>query len=153
MKKLLTVMFAGGIVASMGTLHASDYEIRDDELGLSKTSVFDDATPEEFSYSTKDPRVSGVLPRAYLGAPPQIPHKLEPFVPIKADTNMCIVCHDQPDMMGKKTKGVATAMPASHYKKEEGHLEMSNARYNCTECHVPQANVSDLVGNTFNTDR
>jgi cytochrome c-type protein NapB len=52
----------------------------------------------------------------------------------------------------KKVKGIATPIPESHYvKAEDGKLARSGARYNCTQCHAPQAEVSDLVGNTFTT--
>lgn len=149
MKKALVVMIIGGIATSVGLLHAAGNEMRDDQMGLSKTSVFDDPSPETFSYSDKDPSGSGVLPRAYNGAPPQVPHKIETFLPIKTGKNMCIVCHDKPGMMGKKVKGIATAIPESHYDKVEDRLVRSNARFNCTHCHTPQAGVSDLVGNTF----
>lgn len=149
MKKLFAVLFTGSVAVSMGMLQAADNEVRDDNLGLSKTSVFDDPSPDNFAYSDKDPSVGGVLPRAYLGAPPQVPHKIEAFLPIKTGKNMCIVCHDKPGMMGKKTKGIATAMPESHYTKVEERWERSNARFNCTACHTPQAGVSDLVSNTF----
>jgi cytochrome c-type protein NapB len=27
--------------------------------------------------------------------------------------------------------------------------KLSQARYNCSQCHVPQANIKPLVGNTF----
>jgi cytochrome c-type protein NapB len=128
MKKVLAVLFAGGIAASTGLLHAGGNEMRDDQMGLSKTSVFDDPAPDAFAYSDKDPSGSGVLPRAYTGAPPQVPHKIEAFLPIKAGKNMCVVCHDKPGMMGKKIKGIATAMPESHYNKVEDRLERSNAR-------------------------
>lgn len=150
MKKVLVVLFAVGVAASMGMLQAADYEIKDDGMGLSKTSVFDDPSPDVVVYSDKDPSQGGVLPRSFSGAPPQVPHKVEQFMPIKPNKNMCIVCHDKPDLMGKKTKGIATSMPESHYNgKVDGRWERSNARFNCTQCHSPQANVSDLVSNTF----
>lgn len=149
MKKVLAVLFAGGLAVSMGILQAADKEVKDDAMGLSKTSVFDDPAPDTFAYSDKDPSSGGVLPRAFAGAPPQISHKIDQFLPIKANKNMCIVCHDKPAMMGKKVKGIATAMPESHYNKVEERWERANARFNCTQCHTPQANVNDLVNNTF----
>ena len=149
MKKSLTFLLIGSLAASMGHLQAADSGISDDTIGLSRTSVFDDPSPDTFAYSDKDPSSAGVLPRAYLDAPPQVPHKIEQFLPIKEGKNMCIVCHDKPGMMGKKTKGIATAMPESHYNKVDGSWQRSNGRFNCTQCHTPQANVPELVGNTF----
>lgn len=149
MKKLLVVLFAGGVAVSTGLSQAAD-QIIDDSMGLSKTNVFDYPVPETFAYSDKDPSAAGVLPRAFSGAPPQIPHKTEQFMPITTNKNMCIVCHDKAGLMGKPTpKGIATPMPESHYNKVGERWERSNARFNCTQCHTPQANVTDLVDNTF----
>lgn len=147
MKKTWLILLAA--TTSAGLLHAAGNEVLDDQLGLSKTSVFDDPAPDTFAYSDKEPSTSGILPRAFNGAPPQVPHKIEAFLPIKSSKNMCIVCHDKPGMMGKKIKGIATAMPESHYIKVEERWQRANARFNCTTCHTPQAGVSDLVSNTF----
>jgi cytochrome c-type protein NapB len=149
MKKVLAVLLAGGIAISMGLLQAADNVIQDDKIGLSKTSVFDDPSPETFTYSDKDPSQGGVLPRSFSGAPPMVPHKVEQFMPIKPGKNMCVVCHDKPALIGKKAPGIATSMPESHYNMEEGKLVRSNARYNCNQCHTPQAGVGELVNNTF----
>ena len=149
MRKAWSVLIAGGLAVSVGLLQAADNGISDDAIGLSRTSVFDDPAPDIFAYSDKEPSSGGVLPRSFEGAPPQVPHKIEAFLPIKAGKNMCIVCHDRPSMMGKKVKGIATAMPESHYTKVEERWERANARFNCTQCHTPQAGVSDLVSNTF----
>jgi cytochrome c-type protein NapB len=64
------------------------------------------------------------------------------------------MCHDNQAMMGKKIKGQATSMPASHYtdhRADDGKMakDLAGARYVCTQCHVPQANVKPLVTNTF----
>ena len=128
--------------------------IKDDSLGLAKTSVNDSPASEKFSYSKDFPGSSTVLPRAYSGAPPQIPHNIESFLPVTAKNNACKMCHHNPAMIGKKAKGQATAMPASHYTDQRhapGKMstELVGARYVCTQCHVPQANVKPLVKNTF----
>jgi nitrate reductase cytochrome c-type subunit len=44
-------------------------------------------------------------------------------------------------------------MPESHYNPMEGKLVRSNARHFCTQCHAPQAEVAELVGNSFKTDQ
>lgn len=139
------------LALAAGWLHADG--LRDDEMGLSKTSVYDDPAPPEFAYSTLDPKQSGVLPRFWDEAPPQIPHRVDKFLPIHAKLNKCVECHDDPDAMGKKVKGKPTAMPETHYLKQGGELVMSSKRYVCTLCHVPQAGVEALVGNTYGVDR
>ena len=142
-----------GIVAIFASACAtSPGPVTDNDLGLSKTSVFEDPSPSVFEYPKTEPSAATALPRAWNGAPPQIPHKIETFVPITTNKNMCVVCHDKPGMMGKKVKGIATAMPEAPYNKVEERWERSNARFNCTLCHTPQASVSDLVGNTFKSE-
>lgn len=121
----------------------------DNEMGLSKTSVFEDPSPEVFQYPQTTPAAATPLPVAWAGAPPQIPHEMSDYLPIKADANACLDCHDKPANMGKKAKGRPTAMPESHYTKVEGKWERNNSLYVCTQCHVPQASVKDLVGNSF----
>jgi len=149
MKKAWTSAIALAVLAGFTALSVGAAEVRDDAIGLSKTSVFDVPSPDAFAYSDKAPNKSGVLPRAYEGAPPEIPHSIDEFVPIKADENSCLGCHDKPALMGKKIKEMATAMPESHYTSVDGKWQRNNNRYVCTQCHVPQANVKDLVGNTF----
>lgn len=132
----------------------SENAVNDTDMGLSKTSVFDTPTPEQFKYSDKFPGTSQVLPRAYSGAPPQIPHNIDSFKPVTAKNNMCMGCHNNPSMRGKAVKGMATPMPESHYT-DQRHTpdkvsdQIVGARYVCTQCHVPQADAKILVDNTF----
>lgn len=152
MKTSLMVMLATGVVVmTYGVLQAAEVSLADDQMGLSKTSVFDDPSPEVFQYPDTAPHDSQPLPRAWEGAPPQVPHDIEDFLPITAKANRCLSCHDKPALMGKKKiKGVPTPMPESHYvKAENGKLARSGARHFCNQCHAPQAEVKDLVGNTF----
>jgi cytochrome c-type protein NapB len=145
-----------GIVAVIATACATSQiagPVSDSEIGLSKTSVFEDPAPTAFEYPVTEPSAATALPRAWDSAPPQIPHKVDAFVPVTANKNLCVTCHDKPGLIGKKTKGIPTSMPESHYDSVEGKLVRSNARHVCTQCHAPQANVGDLVGNTFKTDR
>lgn len=131
-----------------GWLHADG--LSDESLGLSKTSVFDDPVPAEFAYSSVDPKQSGVLPRFWEDAPPNIPHRIDKYTPVSAKLNKCVDCHDDPDEIGRKRKGKPTAMPESHYlKNKDDELVMSGRRHFCTLCHVPQAGVETLVGNTW----
>jgi cytochrome c-type protein NapB len=128
---------------------AADPAVAEEEMGLSKTPVTVDPDPAAFEYRQADPSTSGVLPRAYLGAPPQIPHGIEDLVPITRDANNCAACHQQPDQVGKKkVAGEPTPLPATHYTSvKKNALQMR--RYNCVQCHTPQADVNNLVGNTF----
>lgn len=133
--------------------------ITDTSLGLSKTAVTDSPPPEKFHYSENFPGIDPVLNRAYPGAPPQIPHNIETFLPVSKDQNMCKACHDKRDTFdasgkAQKIKGQPTAIPASHYTDNRfapGKIgkTLVGARTVCTQCHVAQANVKPLVQNTF----
>lgn len=149
MKKLalMGTLLSMALAAQVGV--AEDKKaVADDQLGLSKTNVNDVPDPQVFQYRDNAPFSGQVLPRAYQGAPPQVPHDIKDFVPITRDNNMCVGCHQQPDMIGKKTKGQPTPMPASHYVDVKSNT-MYMGRYVCTQCHTPQATVKPLVGNTF----
>lgn len=143
----LKIAFIAALTLAAGWLQADS--LPDESLGLSKTSVFEDPTPPEFAYSDLPPKKSGVLPRFWEDAPPQIPHKVDKLIPITAKLNKCLECHDEPDDIGDKVKGEPTPMPESHYVKDGKDLAMSGRRHFCTLCHVPQAGVGVLVDNTF----
>lgn len=141
-----------GMIALFIAACTTSKPLADNEMGLSKTSVFEDPTPAVFDYPKTETSAAAALPRAWNSAPPQIPHKIDAFVPITASKNMCVGCHDKPGLIGKKTKGIPTSMPESHYDTVEGKLVRNNGRHVCTQCHAPQASVGELVGNTFKTD-
>jgi len=127
------------------------------DMGLSKTSVLEAPQPQPFSYPEQFPGTSNVLPRAYLNAPPQIPHDIESFLPVSKDHNMCLQCHNRPDQQGKVAEHQPTPIPASHYTDlrfapDKVTHSLIGARYICTQCHVPQAQAKVLVNNTFNPD-
>lgn len=147
------IYFASSLLTisiNFAIVHAA--ELMDDaQLGLSKTSVFDVPTPQPFTYSDLEPEDSDSLPRAFPGAPPQVPHEIESLLPIAAVDNACLECHDKPRHIGKKSSTRAP-MSESHYSvkgERKKDWKMAGLRYNCTQCHVPQAQVKPLVDNTF----
>lgn len=150
----MTQSLVGAVFALSTTAYAAQ-PISADSMGLSKTSVF--AVPEQKAaqYPTTAPGESKLLPRAYAGAPPQVPHDVSDFLPITADSNMCLACHNQPALQGKKReKGAVVPIPASHYTDHrtpgaKAGENVINARFNCNQCHVPQSNAPVLVENTF----
>ncbi len=122
--------------------------VADSELGLSKVSVYDVPVPEAFNYGGGDPGTNERMERSYDTAPPMITHSIEGMVPIHQDFNLCKDCHVQPDMIGQPIeKGMPVPAPRSHYVANTNDLYMG--RWNCTQCHRPQANVSPLVESTF----
>jgi nitrate reductase (cytochrome), electron transfer subunit len=84
--------------------------------------------------------------RAYPDQPPVIPHSIEGYQ-LSVNTNRCLSCHKR-----EFTEGSGAPMiSVTHYMTREGQMlaDVSPRRYFCTACHVPQADVRPLVGNTF----
>jgi nitrate reductase (cytochrome), electron transfer subunit len=147
----VVLLAAGGLAVAAGNSGIDELN-----MGLSKTSVFDTPTPEPFSYSDTKAGKSKVLPRAYPGIPPQIPHKIDTYLPITAEDNQCLDCHDKPNLIDKKNTG-KSPMSRAHYvdlrgSDDEMKGDVVGARFNCTQCHIPQSGAPALVDNTFEGD-
>jgi len=115
------------------------------------------------AYPSTDAGDASLLERAFPGAPPQIPHSVEDMLPITADDNECLNCHDPENATSKADAPI----PESHFiqpvmgagKKGspmtwvvEGFEKGSNlygARYNCNMCHTPQATNVRVLDSTF----
>ena len=128
--------------------------VNDSDIGLSKTSVFDDPEPEVFVYDETRARYSKSVARAFPGAPPQVPHEIESMLPITLDDNQCLECHDRPDEIGGEAGRGGKPMDKMHYSQvgaedSEDGWSLSGLRYTCNQCHVPQAGVAPLVENLF----
>ena len=124
--------------------------ISDEQVGLSKDSVFDTSTPAPVVPNASDPGEQALTPAAFDGSPPVIPHTVVDFAPITADTNMCIECH----ALDEADEGDPTPIPESHYmdlRNDPGKVtdEVVGARYRCTACHAPQTDAAPLVENRF----
>ncbi|QSZ42320.1 nitrate reductase [Sulfurimonas aquatica] len=145
--------------------------VSEESLGLRKTDIYaeDDTLASKTSYRSAQPGTSTKIKRAYQDAPPMIPHDVSDFLPITADYNACVGCH-APDIapaMG------ATPIPPSHYldmrprhicdgvkfkksidnTKNETDVKklthLSQARFNCSQCHAPQSQGNPSVENLF----
>ena len=134
-------------------------EVTDAEIGLRKNTVEDESLiPVDFTYVGKEAGESEFLVRAFYNAPPQISHSLEDMLPITPDNNTCISCHDLGADAGDEAErevGMPTPIPRSHYYdlRNNKPLEaLSQTRFNCMQCHVPQADLQPLVKNTFQGD-
>jgi cytochrome c-type protein NapB len=154
MNKITTlVTLLMSITATAAPPLSADEQMSADEMGLSKTSVFTVPTPEAPTYPTDLPGTAETLPRAYPSAPPQVPHEVKSLLPITRDNNACLQCHNRPYLIGQKIpQSQPTPIPKSHYKEiDPGQTtgEVSGARFVCTQCHAPQAEVKPLVANTF----
>jgi cytochrome c-type protein NapB len=143
------------------TIDASQLSYRNNDLS-------ENAVTPQVKYSEAAPGTSKRFKRAFQDAPPMIPHSVEGLLPITKESNQCLGCH-MPDVA--KSMG-ATPIPVSHFTNfrpsssyalkgentSDGTLkhvsikkqkELYQGRYNCSQCHAPQANVAPLVGNNF----
>ena len=177
LKKSLMAMAALSVMAL--SVSAGNKVVSEEELGLRKTTLFDEkVAPPAVEFSKAAPGTAKKIERSYVNAPPLIPHSVEGLLPITASSNQCLGCH-MPDVA--KSVG-ATPIPESHFTDfrpkttldKEGRIvkdgkvventsdikiakfrkmkKLNPARYNCSQCHVPQANVKPLVENTFKPD-
>ena len=150
--RLLTIGALLAIVLSCAgttkTDTSSQAAIPDDQVGLSKESVFDTPTPAPVVQNVSDPGEQPPVPAAFHGAPPVIPHTVVDLVPTTADDNMCIECH----ALEEAGEGDPTPIPESHYtdlRNDPGTVtdEVVGARYRCVACHVSQTTAAPLVEN------
>ncbi len=174
--KTLTSLLSLVAVASLAYASGT---VSEESLGLRKTNLYseDGTTPSQSKFDAAAPGASKTLQRAYDNAPPMIPHSVDGLLPITAKNNACLGCH-----MPAAAKGVgATPIPPSHFVNfrpktkigkggavvKEGktikntsdvkvvqHKQKTlyQGRFNCSQCHAPQANIKPLVENNFKPD-
>jgi len=150
---------------------AAKATITEESLGLRKTDLYseDSTSAAKTEYRTGSAGTSQRINRAFQDAPPMIPHDVSGFLPITKGNNACVGCHapEVAPAMG------ATPLPASHfldmrpkhnfdgklftksidnYKNEtdvKKLTHLSQARFNCSQCHAPQSQGNLAVENTF----
>ena len=133
-----------------------------DDQGLDSMPVYSDAAPGQ----------AELIDRSFENAPPLIPHSTNGLVPIKKDNNMCLSCHMPDKVKALEAAMKPTPIPTSHFTDyrpkvkekngkyavdaEEGEVyekslgdKLSQTRFNCTQCHVPQAKIDPWVQNNF----
>ena len=164
--KLISLLVLALIFAAIFSCNQNEEEkeINENELGIVNANVI--STEEHFDtvaqYVQTEPGESKRFMRSFENAPPLIPHTTNGFFPIKKDNNICLSCH-LPNLV--EASG-AIAIPESHFTnlrpqpKLEGELysvtdellidygnEINNQYFNCSQCHVPQANVKIDIKN------
>ncbi len=109
-----------------------------------------DQAPLERPYTGKSPGSQKPVARTFSTQPPVIPHSIEGFDQVTLQSNPCLSCHGPENYMNVKAPKIAD----SHLKGSDGKVlsEVSAARYQCTACHVPQADAKPLIANTFRGD-
>lgn len=132
----------------------SDNSISQDSLGIVKSGLDDTnaLSNKGYSYQGSEPMPGDTnkrIARAYDNAPPMIPHDISAFGEITAESNACIGCH-----MPEAAKAVgAIPVPKTHLTNlrtgQDLKGELYEGRYNCTQCHAPQAKLDPVVNNRF----
>ena len=140
---LATSAIAGNVYNSDGTVNAN---------GIRNTSLNADSEnlpPVEYNSPYPIPGQVKSFKKSYVTAPPMIPHKVDHMLPITIHHNECLQCHMP---QHAKRLGIPN-IPADHFHDNfEGgvhHYRISGSRFNCTQCHAPQAKVSLAVQNHF----
>jgi len=111
-------------------------------------AAVEDKAPDEKALVGKRPGLQKTVARTFVGQPPLIPHALKSFDEITLEENQCLSCHDQANYKKKK----APLIGKSHFEKgKDGKptKTVSNARWFCIQCHVPQTDAKPLVDNEF----
>lgn len=174
MNKLLifSILTCGILFLSCSEEIKKEQPIKKDDgsskLGLIVSDLLDDETDnlgKMPTYSTMAPGTSERYDRAFENAPPMIPHSTEGLLPITKEKQMCITCH-MPEIAAVVKSTPIPITHLTHYRPEvninsdgtinpnvitekdlEGKLDMT--RYNCTQCHVPQAKIDLAIQNNF----
>lgn len=123
-----------------------------DELNKGE-SVFDTPTPAVYTYSDAKPGYNDRLDKSWEELPPQVPHRVDEFLPVAMEDNQCLDCHDVPKYIDRplntdRTIKNKSPMSKEHYANSELE-DVSGARFNCTQCHVPLSDAPALVDNTY----
>jgi len=160
---------AASTIFFVGCANDSAKLVSADTLGYGSVSLNDDAakgTPGT-KYSSAQPGQSKRIERAFQDAPPMIPHSVEGMLPITKDNNQCITCHVDSAPYDKTIPSV----PVSHFtdfrpdvsyalegkntsSTKLAHVSIKKlnklypGRYNCSQCHAPQATNVKLITNS-----
>ncbi|RAX58338.1 nitrate reductase [Helicobacter monodelphidis] len=125
--------------------------ISEEELGLRKSSIYSESKTlvAPYEYNTEVAGSSQLIERSFENAPPMISHDVTDMLPITKDNNTCLACH----LPENAAMTMAVAVPKTHLtdlrRNKDLKGQLDEARFNCSACHVPQAKLSPLVGNSF----
>jgi cytochrome c-type protein NapB len=172
---VLTVIFIGTLLGCSNNAEEK-VEIKTltaEELSYRKTTLLNEQgvaeTIPDAEYGKDSAGTSQKIERAFDNAPPMIPHDVEGMLPITKDYNACLDCH-LPEIAPVMN---ATPIPQTHFTNFRPEVEYKNGnfsrevddasgkvvahelgelyqgRFNCSQCHAPQAVVDPLVENVF----
>ncbi|HEY5715391.1 MAG TPA: nitrate reductase cytochrome c-type subunit [Psychromonas sp.] len=147
MKKWLSATLAGIVALSASSSWSADTDIVTNNGGLESLRGY-----EEISDINKAETMKRIqkdrepIDRNYVHQPPIIPHDVRGYK-VTLNANKCLSCHSW------KNAGAigATKISPTHFVTRDGITlsDVSPRRYFCLQCHVPQADATPLVENTF----
>ncbi|HHD79645.1 MAG TPA: nitrate reductase cytochrome c-type subunit; periplasmic nitrate reductase electron transfer subunit [Epsilonproteobacteria bacterium] len=140
-----------------------------------------DTTGVKADYDRPAPGQAPRFERAYKDAPPMIPHSVEGLLPITRENNQCLGCHlpevaksmgatpippthftdYRPTTVMKDGKVLKEGKVLGKDLGNTSDIKIAKAkkmktlyegRFNCSQCHAPQAKVKTDVANTFKPD-
>jgi cytochrome c-type protein NapB len=166
---LFFVMILAGLMISCSSNSDKGSYLKDENIDMSIEMIMNDDSPlsDMPEYSKIRGGESEIIDRSFENAPPLIPHKVAGLLPINIDNNLCLRCH----LPEKAEKFDATPMPKTHFTSyrpvvvEENGIyrvdahenevietdlnHFNGAMFNCSQCHVPQTNVTVDISNVF----
>ena len=153
LQNILLSATAALVLAACNLSTGQGSAVEDTQIGLRNVELKDESNVKNPVIAWKGdlPGSNEVYERSYENAPPLIPHSLEGLLPSTIDSNMWLTCHT-PDTA--KDMGTIPA-PQSHYmylSTGKKTVELNMERFNCVQCHVPQADAEPLVKNNFKAD-
>ncbi|ADN09296.1 nitrate reductase cytochrome c-type subunit [Sulfurimonas autotrophica] len=139
----------------------------------------EDVVPPAVQYHSAAPGTSKKIARAFQDAPPMIPHDTTGMLPITKDNNQCLMCHmpdvassmgatpipvshftnfrphtavkgDEILKNGKAIKNTSSETQSNvSIKVDKKEDKIYAGRFNCSQCHAPQATNSLVDQNGF----
>ena len=107
-----------------------------------------DQPPAQLGYIGGKPGNQKLLPRAFKGQPPLVPHAIADYELTPAD-NACIECHISDELRGKKMPKMGKAHFVAGKVDADGNAVVDMTRWQCDTCHVAQVDAKPLVDNRF----
>ncbi|MGZ5208539.1 MAG: nitrate reductase cytochrome c-type subunit [Sulfuricurvum sp.] len=154
MKRSMIGVIATLVLGTTLTVVAGqNVQISEETLGLCKVGVDADDTglvDKPYVYKGTAPGAGNKrIPRAYDNCPPMIPHDISELPIISQEENVCTSCH-MPDVAASVG---AISIPKTHLTNLRNMTDLKGAlyqgRWNCTQCHAPQAVLDPAVMNKF----
>ena len=148
----------------VGCANDSAKLISSEQLSYRNVSLNENVSTPKVQYSTAAAGTSKRIKRAFQDAPPMIPHSVDGMLPITKTDNQCITCHVDSAPYDKTIPSVPVShftnfRPSASYALKHANTSsekqanvsikpmktLYQGRYNCSQCHAPQATNVKLI--------